>query len=345
MGNLYKSKQHLNKSKHWFIVSDSFVNKIFEVENIGFEEVAMQWFAYQQQKNKVYKEWCDRLYINAGRVTAIPQIPFLPISFFKTDKIICGEEQYDVLFESSGTTQSFKSRHYVKDINLYKESFTRCFDIFYGDIKEWCIIGLLPSYLQQQNSSLVTMVDELIQLSGHGKSGFYLYEYEKLYDLLQQSERQQQKTLLIGVTYALLDFAEHFPMRFSFTTVMETGGMKGRRKEITRNEVHDILKKQFRVQQVHSEYGMSELLSQAYSKGEGRFYCPPWMKIFVRDEDDPLVVKEMGKGALNIIDLANVYSCAFIATDDVGEVFEDSSFTVHGRLDGSDIRGCSLMVV
>jgi hypothetical protein len=189
------------------------------------------------------------------------------------------------------------------------------------------------------------MVDKLIRLSGHDKSDFYLDEYEKLHHVLQQLEHQQQKTLLIGVTYALLDFAELFPMQLSCTTIMETGGMKGRRKEITRNEVHDILKKQFQVQHVHSEYGMSELLSQAYSKGEGRFYCPPWMKIFIRDEDDPLLVKETGKGALNIIDLANAYSCAFIATDDVGEVFDDGSFTVHGRLDGSDIRGCSLMVI
>jgi len=345
MGSLYKSKQHLNKSKHLFIVSYSFVNKIFEVENAGFEDVAMQLFAYQQKENKVCKEWCDRLYAGNREIMAITRIPFLPISFFKTNQIICGDEQYDVLFESSGTTQSFKSRHYVKDIDLYIQSFTRCFGIFYGDIKEWCIIGLLPSYLQQKNSSLVTMVDKLIQLSTHDKSGFYLDEYEKLHHVLQQLEHQQQKTLLIGVTYALLDFAEQFPMQLSSTTLMETGGMKGRREEITRNEVHGILKKQFRLQQVHSEYGMSELLSQAFSKGEGRFYCPPWMKIFIRDEDDPLVVKKKGKGALNIIDLANVYSCAFIATDDVGEVFEDGSFMVHGRLDGSDIRGCSLMVI
>lgn len=326
-------------------MSYSFVNKIFEVENTSFEVAAMQLFAYQQKENRVYKEWCDCLHTDRRKPATITQIPFLPISFFKTHKIICGDERYDIVFESSGTTKSFKSRHYVKDSSLYKESFTRCFNMFYGDIKEWCIIGLLPSYLQQKNSSLVTMVDELIQLTRHDKSGFYLDEYEKLHDVLQQLEHLRQKTLLIGVTYALLDFAEQFPIKLSSTVIMETGGMKGRRKEITRNEVHDILKKQFQVRHVHSEYGMSELLSQAYSKGEGRFHCPPWMKILIRDEDDPLFVKEVGKGALNIIDLANVYSCAFIATDDVGEVFEDGSFAVHGRLDGSDIRGCSLMVI
>ena len=326
-------------------MSYPFVNKIFEVENTGFEKLATQLFTYQYKENKVYNEWCNCLHADRSAITAMTQIPFLPISFFKTHKIICGDERYEVVFESSGTTQSFKSRHYVKDIGLYIQSFAKGFQIFYGDIKEWCIIGLLPSYLQQKNSSLVKMVDELIRSSGQGKSGFYLDEHKKLHEVLHQLEQQQQKTLLIGVTYALLDFAEQFPIKLAFTTIMETGGMKGRRKEITRNEVHDILKKQFQVQQVHSEYGMSELLSQAYSKGGGRFYCPPWMKIFVRDEDDPLVVKETGKGALNIIDLANVYSCAFIATDDVGEVFDDGNFTVHGRLDGSDIRGCSLMVV
>jgi hypothetical protein len=217
--------------------------------------------------------------------------------------------------------------------------------LFYGDVKDWCIIGLLPSYLQQKNSSLVKMADVLIQKSNHKQSGFYLNEYEKLFSVLRELESQKQKTLLIGVTYALLDFAEQFPMKLTSTIIMETGGMKGRRTEITRTEVHDILKKQFQLQQVHSEYGMTELLSQAYSKAEGKFYCPPWMKVFVRDEEDPLKIKTTGRGVLNIIDLANIYSCSFIATDDAGEIFEDCSFAVHGRMDNSDIRGCSLMVV
>lgn len=325
-------------------MSFSFVNKIFQ-ENAGFEPLAREIFIFQYKENNIYKQWCDFLYVDINKTALIQQIPFLPISFFKTNKIICGNENYDILFESSGTTQSAKSIHYVKDIHLYIKSFTNCFQIFYGDIKDCCIIGLLPSYLQQKNSSLIKMADELIKLSHHNQSGFYLDEYEKLNQVLQQLENKKQKTLLIGVTYALLDFAEQFPSPLSNTMVMETGGMKGRRKEITRNEVHAILKKKFQIQQVHSEYGMTELLSQAYSKAGGRFYCPPWMKVFVRDEDDPFLVKAKGRGALNIIDLANVYSCAFIATDDAGEVFDDGSFAVYGRLDGSDIRGCSLMVV
>lgn len=322
----------------------SFVNKTFQ-NNLDFPLHAKNLFSFQYNQNNVYKEWCDYLHVNVTDTNAITRIPFLPISFFKTKKIVCDDETYDAVFESSGTTQSAKSRHYVKDMNVYIQSFTSCFELFYGDIEEWCIIGLLPSYLQQKNSSLVKMINELIKRSNHKQSGFYLDEYEKLYAVLQELENQKQKTLLIGVTYALLDFAAQFPMQLSSTTIMETGGMKGRRKEIIRDEVHTILKKQFQMQQVHSEYGMSELLSQAYSKINGRFHCPPWMKVFVRDEDDPLLVKTKGKGALNIIDLANTYSCAFIATDDVGEVFEDGSFTVAGRLDGSDIRGCSLMVV
>lgn len=322
----------------------SFVNKIFQVEN-NFEALAKELFAYQYAHNKVYKAWCDCLHIDA-RIIMLPEnIPFLPISFFKTDKVISGSEAFELLFESSGTTLANKSRHYIKDVNVYTESFTRSFELFYGDIKEWCIIGLLPSYLQQKNSSLIKMVDALIKLSHNAGSGFYLDEHEKLYHVLKQLEQRKQKTLLMGVTYALLDFAERFPLQLSSTTIMETGGMKGRRKEITRDEVHTILKNQFQVKQIHSEYGMSELLSQAYAKENGIFYCPPWMKVFVRDEDDPLLVKTNGKGAFNIIDLANANSCAFIATDDVGEVFEDGSFTVAGRMDGSDIRGCSLMVM
>ncbi len=321
----------------------SFVNKIFQVD-AKFNLLAKELCICQYRQNKVYKNWCNHLLIDPDKITSLQQIPFLPISFFKTDKLICGDENYDVLFESSGTTQLTKSRHFVKDINVYMQSFTNCFSIFYGDVKDWCIIGLLPSYLQQKNSSLVKMVDELIKLSNHSESGFYLDDYKKLHHVLTHLEKQNQKTLLIGVTYALMDFAAQFPMKLSSTIIMETGGMKGRRKELTRNEVHDFLKKQFAIKQVHSEYGMTELLSQAYSKNDGRFYAPPWMKVFVRDEDDPLSIKTKGKGALNIIDLANANSCAFIATDDAGEVFEDGSFTVAGRLDGSDIRGCSLMV-
>jgi hypothetical protein len=325
-------------------VSKSFVNKTFQ-KDISFAAVAPDLFSYQYTNNKVYRQWCDALKIQPQGIKNVESIPFIPISFFKTHKLICENDTFETLFESSGTTQTSKSRHYVKHLDIYIQSFTTCFNLFYGDVKDWCIIALLPSYLQQQNSSLVRMADVLIQQSGHAESGFYLNNYQQLHHVLQQLENQQQKTLLIGVTYALLDFAEQFPMQLFFTTIMETGGMKGRRIEITRHEVHDILKKQFQIQQVHSEYGMTELLSQAYAKENGRFYCPPWMKVFVRDEDDPLKINATGKGALNIIDLANIYSCAFIATDDAGEIFEDGSFTVNGRIDNSDIRGCSLMVV
>ncbi|SFQ12059.1 Acyl-protein synthetase, LuxE [Parafilimonas terrae] len=325
-------------------MSTSFVNKIFQVKK-NFTGLALELFHYQHKQNTVYKSWCDCLGIDINNILSIQNIPFLPISFFKTHKVLTGNEAYELFFESSGTTQTNKSRHYIKDINVYTESFTRGFELFYGDIKEWFIIGLLPSYLQQQHSSLIKMVDELIKRSGHAESGFYLDEVEKLYRVLQQLEQRQQKTLLIGVTYALLDFAEQYSTQLSSITIMETGGMKGRRREITREEVHAILKDRFNLQQVHSEYGMSELLSQAYAKAGGIFSCPPWMKVLVRDEDDPLLIKTRGKGAFNIIDLANVNSCAFIATDDVGEVFEDGSFSVAGRMDGSDIRGCSLMVL
>lgn len=230
-------------------------------------------------------------------------------------------------------------------MNLYRQSFNIAFEMFYGKAQDWCIIGLLPAYLERQHSSLVMMVDELIRDSGHSESGFYLYEHEKLSQTLQLLESKKQKTLLIGVTFALLDFAESFPQKLKYSIVMETGGMKGRRREMTRLEVHEQLTMQLGVEKIHSEYGMTELLSQAYSKGDGIFVCPPWMKILVRDEEDPLTVKKSGRGVFNIIDLANADSAAFIATDDVGMVYEDGSFEVFGRMDNSDIRGCSLMVL
>ena len=237
------------------------------------------------------------------------------------------------------------SRHYVKESELYKRSFLKGFEQFYGDVKDLCVLGLLPSYLERKNSSLVFMVDELIRQSNNEHSNFYLYEFAKLQHVLKKLEDEQQKTLLIGVTFALLDFSQQFPFHLKNTIVMETGGMKGRRKEMTREEVHEILCNNFQIRQIHSEYGMTEILSEAYSKGKGKFFCPPWMRVLVRDEEDPLLVKEYGRGVLNIVDLANFYSCSFIATDDTGTVHEDGSFEVHGRIDNSDIRGCSLMVI
>jgi hypothetical protein len=320
------------------------VNNIFE-DRHGFNEKAMQIFQYQYVENNVYRVWNDIIKPDIASISSLINIPFLPISFFKTHKVVCGVFEPEYIFESSGTAKSVISRHYVKDAVLYKNSFELAFNIFYGEVKEWCIIGLLPSYLERKNSSLIVMANELIKQSGNANSGFYLYDFDKLKDVLLQLEKKKQKTLLIGVSFALLDFAEQYPMHLEYTTVMETGGMKGRRKELTRQELHTILCNNWGIDKVHSEYGMTELLSQAYSKGEGKFYCPPWMKVLVRDEEDPLLVKETGRGVLNIIDLANVYSCSFIATDDVGNVFEDGSFEVLGRMDNSDIRGCSLMVV
>lgn len=320
------------------------VNNIFS-EKQDFTKKALQVFQYQFANNTVYRSWNDILNVDIASVSSLDKIPFLPVSFFKTHKVVSGDFESQLIFESSGTTQTLNSRHYVKDASLYTTSFLEGFEKFYGDIKEWCVLGLLPSYLERKNSSLVFMVDELIKQSNNANSNFYLYDFGKLNAVLRQLETKQQKTLLIGVTFALLDFSEQFPQQLNNTIVMETGGMKGRRKEMTREEVHEMLCKNLRINKIHSEYGMTELLSQAYSKGYGKFYCPPWMKVLVRDEEDPLIVKDSGRGVLNVIDLANIDSCSFIATDDAGTVHEDGSFEVHGRIDNSDIRGCSLMVV
>ncbi len=323
------------------------VNNIFSLtpDKEALLDVCLDSFRFQHTHNPVYRQWCELNRIDAAGVKTLTGIPALPVSFFKSRTVTTTSFAAETVFESSGTTQMQPSRHFVKDINLYRKSFLEAFALFYGDVKNWCILGLLPSYLERQHSSLVMMVDELVKLSGHPQSGFYLDEHEKLSDTLQQLEKRHQKTLLIGVTFGLLDFAAAFPQNLRHTIVMETGGMKGRRKELTRAEVHGLLSEGLGVEKIHSEYGMTELLSQAYSKGGGRFVCPPWMKILVRDEEDPLSVQETGRGILQVIDLANLYSCSFIATEDVGIVHEDGSFEVWGRLDNSDIRGCSLLVV
>jgi len=320
------------------------VNNIFD-ESAPFNTKALQVWQYQFQHNTVYQHWCRLMQADVVVPSSVQSIPFLPISFFKTHKVMSDVFEPAQVFESSGTTATVNSRHYVRDAALYRQSFMQAFERMYGSIKDWCIIGLLPAYLERENSSLVVMVDALIRESGHVQSGFYLYAFEAVKNLLAELENQHQKTLLIGVTFALLEFAEQYPVELNHTIIMETGGMKGRRKELTRPELHSILCKGFGVSAVHSEYGMTELQSQAYSKESGRFYCPPWMKVLVRDEEDPLSIKEQGRGVLNIIDLANIDSCSFIATDDAGIVYEDGSFEVLGRMDNSDIRGCSLLVV
>ncbi|MBL7737703.1 MAG: acyl transferase [Chitinophagaceae bacterium] len=323
--------------------------KIFAIHEGDFEPLALEIFRFQYSNNPVYRAYTDALHIHAAGVDSLTAIPFLPVRFFKSHDVQTTAFTPAAIFESSGTTGSINSRHLVKDTVLYKNSFTRTFELFYGPVQDWCIIGLLPSYLERSSSSLVYMVNELTRLSGHPLSGFYLDEQDKLAETLSSLENKGQKTLLIGVTFALLDLAEKYSMPLKHTVVMETGGMKGRRKEMIRQEVHDVLKRAFQLATIHSEYGMTELLSQAYSKGDGIFQCPPWMKILLRDEEDPLSVRPptsiTHQGAINIIDLANVYSCSFIATDDAGRLYGDGSFEVLGRLDNSDLRGCSLMVM
>jgi hypothetical protein len=325
-------------------VTAPFSDRIFQMKAEEFSGLALEAFAFQYGNNPVYKAYVDSLGLRPENLDRTSQIPFLPVGLFKSHSIQTTSFDPEMIFESSGTTQEVKSRHFVKDVTLYQKSFTRGFEKFYGPVSSWCILGLLPSYLEKTHSSLVSMVSDLIKNSGQAQSGFYLYDHQKLYETLIQLEKQGQKTLMIGVTFALLDFAEKFEMKLDHTVIMETGGMKGRREELTRPEVHDLLKGKLGVRTIHSEYGMTELLSQAYSKGEGSFQTPPWMKVMVRADDDPSEVRDLGAGILNIIDLANIYSCCFIATDDVGRVEEDGRFEVWGRMDYSDIRGCNLMV-
>lgn len=320
-------------------------HKIFNVLDSDFDDLAVSVYRYQYENNHVYRQFSDALYKNPDVVRSLEQVPYLPVSFFKSHQVMTSVFEPDIVFESSGTSATVNSRHLVRDISLYEKSFVKGFNRLYGEIGEWCVIGLLPSYLEKGNSSLVYMIDKLIQLSAHPESGFYLYDFARLKDKLSILEAMNQKTLLVGVTYALLDFAELFQIKLRHTVVMETGGMKGRKKELLRDEVHKRLCKAFEVDRIHSEYGMTELLSQAYSPGNGVFSCPPWMKVLVRDEEDPLTVSRYGKGVINVIDLANIYSCSFIATDDAGKLYDDGSFEVLGRTDGSDLRGCSLLTL
>jgi len=331
---------------------DNLRSNIFNVTQDKFETVSIEVFHYQYANNALYRKYCDLTIRDIGTIKHLHEIPFFPIQFFKTQQITTGAFEAEAIFESSGTTGSINSKHYVKDLNWYTKSFLEGFDLFYGNIDEYCILGLLPSYLERKNSSLVYMVNELIKRSKHGLSGFHLYDHQKLQEIIKSNEEDKQKTLLIGVSYALLDFAENFPMKLNHTIVMETGGMKGRREEMTKQALHQALINQFEVAAIHSEYGMTELLSQAYSFGDGIFNTPPWMKILLRSEDNPLqtfpnVYKENEKklGVVNVIDLANIDSCCFIATEDTGIIYSDGSFEITGRLSNSDIRGCGLMII
>ena len=325
-------------------------DKIFSVTESGFEELALEIFHFQYRTNKIYQAWVNTLGLHTSSVIRLNQIPFLPINFFKTHQVISTEFEPQAIFESSGTTGMINSKHLVRDLEIYRSSFLNGFRSFYGPPDQYCIVGLLPSYLERKNSSLVMMVNELIEKSGSASSGIYLNNYSKLHDILVETEKNNQPAILIGVTFALLDFAEKFEMNLKNTIVMETGGMKGRREELIRDEVHQILKSRLGLENVHSEYGMTELLSQAYSSGNGLFETPRWMKVMVRDPEDPMHLLSMAgvesiKGVLNIIDLANIFSCSFIATDDLGTVHSDGRFSVDGRMDNSDLRGCSLLTI
>lgn len=326
-------------------MNNEWKHKIFRVQDRDFEQVALEVFRYQAVNNPVYRAFTEALHVNPDSVHSLKEIPFLPVRFFKSHEVKTTPFEPLLVFESSSTTGAVPSRHHIKDPGIYEASFISCFEKFYGPVNEWCIIGLLPSYLERSNSSLVYMANKLIQQSRHPKSGFYLDEFEKLSLTLANLEAANEKTMLLGVTFALLDFATLFPIQLRHTIILETGGMKGRREEMIRKEVHQVLQQAFGVSVVHSEYGMTELLSQAYSVGYGIFHCPPWMKILVREEEDPISIRQSGAGTINVIDLANLYSCSFIATDDAGKLYPDGSFEVLGRVDGSDIRGCSLMVV
>lgn len=311
-----------------------------------FDKMALKVFRFQYENNLVYREFCDFLKTNVQKVKTIQQIPFLPIQFFKSHSVVSNSNPIQTTFTSSGTTGLVTSQHLVTDVSIYEESYRKGFSQFYGNIEDYVVLALLPSYLEREGSSLIHMVDDLIQLSNHPESGFYLHNYDELIEKIIQLDQSGQNVILIGVTYALLDLIEKHSFQLENTIIMETGGMKGKRKEMIREELHQQLCNGFGVKSIHSEYGMTELLSQAYSLGEGIFECPSWMQISIRDTEDALSYVREGKtGGINVIDLANINSCSFIATQDLGKKYSNGSFEVLGRFDHSDIRGCNLMVV
>lgn len=322
---------------------NTFINKIFNCTNdTTFEKLALEIFDFQMENNLTYAAYAA-LILRGKNPENINEIPFLPLEFFKTEQIICKGQVIEEIFLSSGTTGE-QSKHLVSNIELYKSSYQKAFQLFYGDITDYCILALLPSYKEREGSSLIYMVDDLIKKSKHPQSNYYLNNYEELATTLKGLENKKQKTILFGVTYALLDLAEVFPLKLEHIIIMETGGMKGQRKELLKEEIHSILKHSFATENIHSEYGMTELLSQGYSKGNNIFKTPPWMKILTRDVNDPLSIINNKTGGINVIDLANIYSCPFIATQDLGRAFDDGSFSVLGRFNNADVRGCNLLV-
>jgi phenylacetate-coenzyme A ligase PaaK-like adenylate-forming protein len=311
-----------------------------------FEKITLKVFRHQYEHNQVYQDFCSLLKKDKTNVKSLEEIPFLPIQFFKSHAILSSSNPIQETFTSSGTTGMISSKHLVTDLSLYEQSFQKAFSQFYGNSEDYVILALLPSYLEREGSSLIYMVNDLIESSNHPKSGFYLHNYDELVQQLIKIDSSGQNVLLIGVTYALLDVVEKQTFQLKNTIIMETGGMKGKRKEIIREELHEVLGNGFGVSAIHSEYGMTELLSQAYSLGNGIFECPPWMQILIRDPEDALTYVDFGKtGGINVIDLANINSCSFIATQDLGKKYPNHSFEVLGRFDSSDIRGCNLMVI
>ncbi len=328
------------------LVRDQLAKKILDVNSNTFNELALKVFQYQYHHNFLYKRYVDLLGIVPSKIDSIEAIPFLPIQFFKNKVLKTNDWREETIFTSSGTTGSTTSKHYVRSLEFYQQITEKTFHQFYGSVKEYTVLGLLPSYLERQGSSLVYMVDHFIQQSSSPLSGFYLNEYEQLVKTIEQARIAKTPILLIGVTFALLDMAEQYSIDLSDCVVMETGGMKGRRKELIRSEVHRRLSNAFNLPSVHSEYGMTELLSQGYSKGDGIFLPGYTMKIVTREIADPLTLQQANRnGIINIIDLANLDTCSFLATDDLGMVYNNGSFRVAGRLDSSDIRGCNLLIV
>ena len=324
----------------------SLSDKIFQISSEQeFNTVALEIFQFQYQNNELYRNYCDLIKAKPSEIKALKQIPFLPIAFFKSHTIKTTEFKDEAVFLSSGTTGENQSKHHVKNLKIYEDSFFNSFKQFYGNVNDYCILALLPSYMEREGSSLIYMMEKIIAKNNHPKSGFYLDDFNGLIELLKELGTHQQKTLLFGVSFALLDLAEAFQIDLSHVIIMETGGMKGRRKELTRTELHHLYQQSFHVKTIHSEYGMTELLSQAYSKGNGIFETPPWMKIIVRDINDPFSYLAPQKtGGINVIDLANIYSCSFIATQDLGKIQPNNTFEVLGRFDNSDLRGCNLLI-
>ncbi|MCH3881320.1 MULTISPECIES: LuxE/PaaK family acyltransferase [Tenacibaculum] len=322
-------------------------DEIFNIQTEAeFTNAALQVFKHQFKNNRTYRSFCDLINVHPSDVKTVEEIPFLPIQFFKSHEIIASSEEIQETFTSSGTTGSTTSKHFITDLSWYTKSYLKGFQHFYGNIEDYAVLALLPNYLERKGSSLVFMVDDLITKSKNHESGFYLHNLDEITQKIEKLDKNGQKTLLIGVSFALLDLVEKQQFNLKNTIIMETGGMKGRRKELVRSELHSILSDGFGVEKIHSEYGMTELLSQGYSNGNGVFDCPPWMKILTRDTEDALSIQKPGKsGGINVIDLANYNSCSFIATQDLGKLHQNGTFEVIGRFDNSDIRGCNLMVL